>query len=184
MENTQQNIIDAAILVFNEDFSAPLEKVAERAAVTRRTLHRYFKGREELLATCEKDMRRNCKQAMTQAMNSSADLLKQLEHMLYAGVDCGAKYAFLSKLHTRPEHTHSHEQAECSEYDTMMARYRNVVAQLQDKGIISKHITGEWVAMLFQGVVSATINAETTGAVTKSSLKQFAWFSFSKGIGV
>jgi AcrR family transcriptional regulator len=184
MENTQQNIIDAAILVFNEDFSAPLEKVAERAAVTRRTLHRYFKGREELLATCEKDMRRSCKQAITQAMNSSADLLTQLEHMLYAGVDCGAKYAFLSKLHTRPAHTHSHDQAECAEYDTMMARYRNVVAQLQDQGIISKHITGEWVAMLFQGVVSATINAETAGAVTKSSLKQFAWFSFSKGIGV
>jgi AcrR family transcriptional regulator len=184
MEKTQQNIIDAAILVFNEDFSAPLEKVAERAAVTRRTLHRYFKGREELLATCEKDMRRSCKQAMTQAMNSSADLLTQLEHMLYAGVDCGAKYAFLSKLHTRLEHTHSHDQAECAEYDNMMARYRNVVAQLQDQGTISKHITGEWVAMLFQGVVSATINAETAGAVTKNSLKQFAWFSFSKGIGV
>jgi AcrR family transcriptional regulator len=184
MENTQQNIIDAAILVFNEDFSAPLEKVAERAAVTRRTLHRYFTGREELLASCEKDMRRNCKQAMTQAMNSSADLLTQLEHMLYAGVDCGAKYSFLSKLHTRPEHQHSHEQAECAEYDIMMARYRAVVAQLQDQGIISKHITGEWVAMLFQGVVTATINAELSGTVAKNSLKQFAWFSFSKGIGI
>jgi hypothetical protein len=66
----------------------------------------------------------------------------------------------------------------------MMARYRTVVAQLQDQGIISKHITGEWVAMLFQGVVTATINAELSGTVAKNSLKQFAWFSFSKGIGI
>jgi AcrR family transcriptional regulator len=184
MQNTEQNIIDAAIVVFNEDYSAPLEKVAEQAGVTRRTLHRHFKGREELLASCEKDMRRNCKQAMTQAMNSSTELLTQLEHMLYAGVDCGAKYSFLSKLHTRPEHHHTHEQAECTDYDAMMARYRAVVTHLQDQGAISKHITSEWVAMLFQGVVMATISAELNGTVAKNNLKQFAWFSFSKGIGI
>jgi hypothetical protein len=37
---------------------------------------------------------------------------------------------------------------------------------------------------LFQGVVTATINAELSGTVAKNSLKQFAWFSFSKGIGI
>ena len=48
--STEQIIVEAAILVLNEDYSAPLEKVAERAGITRRTLHRYFTGREELLA--------------------------------------------------------------------------------------------------------------------------------------
>ncbi|MEJ7658919.1 MAG: helix-turn-helix domain-containing protein [Hymenobacter sp.] len=57
MPDTQQHIVEAAIRVFNEDYSAPLEKVAERAGVTRRTLHRHFAGRDELLgraapATC------------------------------------------------------------------------------------------------------------------------------------
>lgn len=33
MADTQQNIVEAAIFVFNEDYSAPLERVAERAAV-------------------------------------------------------------------------------------------------------------------------------------------------------
>jgi AcrR family transcriptional regulator len=184
MQNTQQNIIDAAILVFNEDYSASLEKVAEQAAVTRRTLHRYFKGRDELLASCEAEMQRSCGRAMTQALNSSDDPLTQLENMLYSCIDCGAKYSFFSKLHTRLEHHHSQQNADCAKYDAMYSRYRAVIAQLQAQGTISPHITAEWVSMLFSGVVAATINAHSFGAVAAPSIKQFAWFSFSKGIGL
>ncbi|RZK60069.1 MAG: TetR/AcrR family transcriptional regulator, partial [Hymenobacter sp.] len=93
MQSTQQTILDAAILVFNEDYSAPLEKVAERAAVTRRTLHRYFAGRDELLASCEQELRRSCNRAMKEALDSSDNPLTQLENVLYGCVDCGVKYA-------------------------------------------------------------------------------------------
>lgn len=184
MQDTQQAIVDAAILVFNEDYSAPLEKVAARAAVTRRTLHRYFTGRDELLARCEQEMRRSCYQAMTQALDSSANPREQLENMLYAGIACGAKYSFFSKLHTRPEHQHSPTNADCAEYDAMYARYRAVIDRLQAEGSISPHLTAEWVMMLFSGVITATINGDAFGTVAKSHLKQFAWFSFSRGIGL
>ncbi|SNR95881.1 TetR/AcrR family transcriptional regulator [Hymenobacter mucosus] len=181
---TQHRIIEAAILVFNEDYSAPLEHVAEQADVTRRTLHRYFTGREELLASCAQEMRRSCQQAMLQALNSSAEPRKQLEYMLYAGVDCGAKYALFNKLHSRPEHHHTPLNADCAAYDSVCSRFRNVITQLQEQGAISLHLTTAWVMALFNGVVVATVNAATAGAVAPNSLKEFAWFSFSKGIGV
>lgn len=184
MPDTQQAIVDAAILVFNEDYSAPLEKVAARAAVTRRTLHRYFAGRDELLARCEQEMRRSCYQAMTVALDSADDPRQQLEHMLYAGIDCGAKYSFFSKLHTRPEHQHSAHNAECAEYDALFARYRAVIARLQAAGHLSPHITADWVMMLFSGVIAATVNGDAFGTVPKEHLRQFAWFSFSRGIGL
>lgn len=185
MSNTQQAIVEAAIVVFNEDYSAPLEKVAERAGVTRRTLHRYFTGREELLVSCEKEMQRSCKLAMTAALKSSDNPLTQLENMLYAGVGCGAKYSFLSKLHTRPEHRHAPQsEADCAEYDAMSARFRAIVRRLQDQGAITPHVTPEWVMQLFSAVVAATTNSAATGAVALQSLRQFAWFSFSKGIGL
>ncbi|MBC8083713.1 MAG: TetR/AcrR family transcriptional regulator [Hymenobacter sp.] len=184
MQNTQQNIVDAAILVFNENYSAPLEKVAERAAVTRRTLHRYFKGRDELLTSCEQEMRRSCNRAMAQALDSSDNPIKQLENMLYGCIDCGAKYSFFSKLHTRPEHHHSPQNADCAEYDAVYGRYRAVIARLHAQGITSPHITAEWVTMLFSGVISATISARTFGTEAGDKLKQFAWFSLSKGIGL
>src|SRR5688572_26757209 len=98
MEVTRQKIVDAAIYIFNEDHSASLETVAEKAGVTRRTLHRYFKDRPHLLESCTADMVASCKAAMAAAYASSPDPVKQLEQMLYAGIACGSKYAFLHKL--------------------------------------------------------------------------------------
>ena len=183
MPPTHQAIIDAAINVFNEDYSAPLEQVAAQAGVTRRTLHRYFKGREELLACCELDMQRTCRLALTQALDSSTEPLKQLEQMLYAVVDCGAKYSFFHKLHTQPQHRGVPHAGE-ADYDVLHGRYRRIVEQLQAQGTISPHITAEWVKMLMSGIVSATIHADSFGAVDAAHVKQFAWFSFSKGIGL
>lgn len=184
MMDTQQNIIDSAILVFNDDLSASLEKVADKAMVTRRTLHRYFKDRSELVAACATDMRRRCSKAMANALNSSTNSLEQLEQMLYAGVDCGAKYSFFHKMHNKEGHQHHHQNKDCAEYDAMYQHYQAVILKLQDEGKVSKQLTNEWIFMFFTGVVSATVNADSMGTVAKQSLKQFAWFSFSKGIGI
>lgn len=184
LANTEQKIIDAAIQVFNEDLSASLERVADKAGVTRRTLHRYFKDRNDLITICEKDMEINCKKAMTVALDSSDDPLLQLEQMLYAGVDCGAKYSFFHKLHNRDGHNHTEQNVDCATYDEVFERYNKVIVNLRDKGVISPHITVEWVNMLFMSVVTATVNGVDFGTVAKKSIKQFAWFSFSKGIGI
>jgi AcrR family transcriptional regulator len=183
-QSTEHLIVDSAILVFNEDYSAPLEKVAERAGITRRTLHRYFTGREELLAYCAREMQRSCREALGQALVSSTDPVVQLENILYAGIDCGAKYAFFTKLHTRPEHHHAPGQAsDCAEYDILQDRCRAVIARLQHEGLISMHLSVDWMFQLLSGVVKATIEARQVGGVD-SHLKQFAWFSFSRGIGL
>ena len=184
MPDTQQHIVEAAIRVFNADYSAPLEKVAERAGITRRTLHRHFAGRDELLASCARDMQRRCHQALSQALASSDDPLTQLENVLYACVDCGAKYAFFTKLHTRPAHYHSPQAADRAEFDALHARCRAVVAQLQSRGLVSAHLTVEWIFLLLSGIVKTTIEAREAGAAAGEHLKQFAWFSFSKGIGL
>ena len=184
MIDTQQKIVDSAILVFNDDLSAPLEKVADKAMVTRRTLHRYFKDRSDLIAACAKDMRKRCGKAMGGALNSSNDPLEQLEQMLYAGVDCGAKYSFFHKMHNREGHQHDHQNKDCAEYDAMYRYYQEIILDLQEKGKVSKQLTSEWIFMFFTGVVSATVKADSMGTVAKQSLKQFAWFSFSKGIGI
>ncbi|QNL48260.1 TetR/AcrR family transcriptional regulator [Olivibacter sp. SDN3] len=184
MIDTQEKIIESAILVFNDDLSAPLERVAEKASITRRTLHRYFKDRSELIALCGQHMRKRCSKAMAEALNSSEVPLEQLEQMLYAAVDCGVRYAFFHKLHSREGHQHRHENKDCAEYDAMYEQYERVIVKLQDEGTITKHTSVEWIFIFFTSVINATVQAETAGAVAKQHLKQFAWFSFSKGIGL
>jgi len=184
MEQTQQKIIDAAIQVFNDDLSAPLEKVAEKAAVTRRTLHRYFKDRVQLLASCERDMQERCRTAMLAALASSANPKIQLEQMLYAGIDCGAKYSFFHKQHMREGHQHSTNNEDCAQFDSIDHHFSNLVNQIKAEGDLNIQITTAWVKMLFASVIAATVNGQDYGDVARKDLKSFAWFSFSNGIGL
>lgn len=183
-ELTQQRIVDAAIMIFNEDFSAPIEKIADKAEVTRRTLHRYFGERKDLLAACQQEMQKRCSEAVRRAFESSTDPLIQLEQMLYACVDCGTKYAFLYKLHNQPGHQHHHEDEDCADYDCTFGKIRFAVRALQEKGVMGRELTIEWVLILFTGMVSSTINAAVSGTVAMASIKTFAWYSFSKGVGI
>jgi AcrR family transcriptional regulator len=184
VEDTKQAIIDAAIMIFNEDLSAPLEKVADEAKVTRRTLHRYFKDRQDLLICCNQEMQKSCSKAMTAAQQSSDEPLVQLKNMLYAAIDCGVKYAFLHKLHTMHGHQHLSGNKECVRYDQTVDKLRGVVIKLQEHNMLSQHLTVEWVTVLFPGIVTATISSLNANQNDNQKLKELAWFSFSKGIGI
>lgn len=184
MKDTEQSIIEAAILIFNEDLSAPLEKVADQAQLTRRTLHRYFKDRKELMDKCQKEIRKACEIAMTNAYNASENPLERLEAMFYAGLDCGSKNTFLHKLHTLHDHKHQAANEECSEYDHTFELWKGNLQVLLTKGIINQGMTVDWIHHFFQSVVTVFINSQQKGSLDRAAARQLAWFSFSKGIGI
>lgn len=183
METTELKIIDAAIEVFNIDLSANLETVADYAGVTRRTLHRYFKDRAELMKACQAEMQGKCRTAMMAAINSHTNPLKQLENMLYAGINCGSKYAFLDKLQQHPPYRQMPDAPE-GEFDDVKKRWFTIVAQLQTEGTISAELTTAWIFVLFGSMVTTTINALNSGNVARNDIKRFAWFSFSRSLGI
>ncbi|QNK63530.1 TetR/AcrR family transcriptional regulator [Pedobacter sp. PAMC26386] len=184
MKNTKQKIIDTAIEIFNDDYSSSLEKIAERAEVTRRTLHRYFTDRNDLLRACKQEMQENCRANITAAVNSSTDPLIQLEQVLYASIDCGSKYSFLHKLHQQQDHQHQKEDEDCAAYDDTFLQTTTLILTLQKQGIISSNLTQGWIILFMRGIITTTILSATTGSVAINDIKNFAWFSFSKGIGI
>ncbi|WP_165877923.1 TetR/AcrR family transcriptional regulator [Pedobacter psychrotolerans] len=184
MKNTKQIIIDAAIKVFNDDLSASLDCVAERADVHRRTLHLNFKSRQELIECCKNDMMVTCQQAMTDAYHASADPKKQLELMLYAGIDCGAKYAFLQKLYGKSSYAQVPEAEKNGTFDSIKHRWFKLIEQLQDQHLIHSQLSIAWIFTLFGGMITNTIDALQSGDVAPNDIKSFAWYSFSKSIGL
>lgn len=183
METTEQKIMDAAIETFNVDLSASLEKVAAYAGLTRRTVQRYFADRATLMEACREEMQRTCRLAMTAAYNSTNEPVKQLEQMLYAGIDCGSKYAFLDKLHQRPAYDGT-ELPEDSDFDNIRQKWFRLVHLLQKEGLINAGLSPAWIFGFFGSVISATINVVASGNVARNDVKRFAWFSFSRGVGI
>ncbi|MGO4289202.1 TetR/AcrR family transcriptional regulator [Chitinophaga sp. RAB17] len=182
MEETAQRIIDAAIYVFNDNLSATLDAVADKAGVTRRTLNRYFKERAQLIESCKTEMLQTCEQAMNTAFNSNTDPLKQLEMMLYAGIDCGYKYAFLNKL--KQQSIPVQEEVCNDQMDNVKQKWFSLVAALQKNGVVDSKLTLWWIFVLFGGMINSTIDALRSGNVAQHDIKKFAWFSFSRSIGI
>ena len=182
MKNTRQKITDAAIDIFNEDLSAPLEVVAEKAEVTRRTLHRYFTDRQDLVLACQTAMQESCKKAIDAVYAGFPEPLERFENLLYAAIDCGVKFSFLHRMHNNDHHTHTAKDENCSKYDVTFNKFRMTIEELQRKNLITKELSVEWIEMLCTGIVTAAINSEKSGNVAKVNIKKFAWFSLSKGI--
>ncbi|MET4080218.1 AcrR family transcriptional regulator [Pedobacter sp. UYP30] len=179
---TKERIIESAIKVFNDDLSAPLQKIADNADVTRRTLHRYFKDRNELVTVCERAMEVSCKKAMIAAIQSSDHALTQLESMLYAGIDCGAKYSFFYKLHQRKEHNHNNQNKNCADYDYIYRHFNHIIVELQQNGKVNTDMSTEWIQILHSGIVQSTVNAQETTSKSDKEIKELAWTSYMKAI--
>ncbi|MGN8067627.1 TetR/AcrR family transcriptional regulator [Mucilaginibacter sp. SG564] len=180
---TSQKIIDNAIAVLNEDFYAPLDIIAGQAGVNRRTLHRHFKDRAALIDACWADMMQTWHRAMLAAYHSSTDPVVQLEQMLYAGIDCGVKYAFLNTLQTK----YLNEKAGAVEneaYEQAKNNWFSLVPELQRQKLISDSLSVAWIRMLFVNMINTTIQALRSGDVAPNDIKKFAWYSFSRSIGL
>jgi len=182
MTATRKRIIESAIQVFNEDLSAPLQKVADNAAVTRRTLHRYFKDRNELVEICRQVIETSCKKAMIAAIQSSDEPMLQLERMLYAGIDCGAKYATFYKMHRSADHTHNQQNKNCADYDYIYATFQKIVVELQETGQLNPKMSPEWIQVLHSGIIESTANARAITQQNIENIKELAWSSYFKAI--
>ena len=182
MTHTKKRIIESAIRIFNEDLSAPLQKVADNAEVTRRTLHRYFKDRNELVEVCKQAIDSSCKKAMIAAIQSSDEPIIQLERMLYAGIDCGAKYSVFYKLHQSKDHKHTHQNKNCADYDHIYNQFQGIIIELQKEGKISPAMSPEWIQVLHSGIIESTVNARQTTTKSFEEIKELAWISYIKAI--
>ncbi|MEJ5049738.1 TetR/AcrR family transcriptional regulator [Chryseobacterium culicis] len=179
--STQQKIIDTAITVFNENFSATFEEIAEHCNLNRRTLHRYFKNRNELLEACNKNMMQAWENAAIKACNSSTDPLVQLENLLYAGIESGTKYAFLIKLN-EIEPTYKTETGK--EYLKVRNELFSTIQKLQKEELIDSQLPLVWIKILFTNTITATITAYRSGDIAPNEIKKLAWNSFSRSIGL
>lgn len=183
--NTQQKIIDAAISVLNENFSATFEDIAVSCGMNRRTLHRYFKNRNELLEACNKNMMEAWELAAIKACNSSEDPLIQLEHLLYTGIDSGTKYAFLIKLNDNAKFSSViYESEQSTAYFERRNQLFDAIQELQKQQVIDDQFPLPWIKILFTSVITATITAFRSGDIAQNEVKKLAWYSFSRSIGI
>ncbi|SDR99420.1 DNA-binding transcriptional regulator, AcrR family [Gillisia sp. Hel1_33_143] len=183
MVDTKTKIIAAAVKCFQSNESNSLENIAEEAGVTRRTLHRYFENRQNLMECCKNEMLERCNKAMNEAYKSDADQIKKVRNMLFAAIEQGANYSFIKRVYENSSFSDLDSKNEF-ESDNVKTKWLKIIKELQKEKRINEELTISWIFNLFGAIIETTIYAVESGDVAKNDSKKFAWISFKGAIGL
>lgn len=143
---TRQAVLDAAASVWARDFSASLSAIAERAEVSRSTLHRYFTDRQALIDALLLDSLARL-ETLDDGAAAPASAMDTLEQYLRAGIAMGDRVIFLFSDPNRFE-GNPHWSAEDGD-DEMRA----LMDSARTEGSIAPGIPTSWAVSLYYAVL-------------------------------
>jgi len=177
--DTRAKLIQAAIDVLQIDQAATTEKIAEVAGVTRRTLHRYFSSKDDLLVAVSAQMVNTCIANVKNAMNASDAPEEQLKLMFYSDIDCGYQYAF---IHDVSKDATPFDKQTQEDFNEMINTFKAVILKVKESAIVSPHVTVGWMEYAYYGLIEGATRALRDGAVAPRDIKKMAWRSYWNGI--
>ena len=177
MNKTQKKILSAAFDILAQDFSAPLDKVAEAAGVTRMTLHRYFNSRDALLDATGLEMIRLSNLIIDTAVAQHSHPREQLREIVMQAAQKGERFHFL--IHAAEEMGDERVGPLIQKLDERMTE---ILEALREKDLIRKDMPNAWLLHLYGGVLTAAWSSTRDGAVAPRDIPELAWQSFAQGV--
>jgi AcrR family transcriptional regulator len=170
-------IVEAAFQVFGQDPGASLADIAERAGVGRATLHRHFKGRDDLMVALAHTAMRELDEAVDAAVADAPSYTEALRISLEAIIPLADRQWFLAR--------------ESVEHDPeVMAAYRRQLKELADaidaakaEGSFSAEVPTSWIGQAFDHLVYAAWESVRSGEATANQAAALAWRTLTAGLG-
>jgi AcrR family transcriptional regulator len=177
VNKTQRNILNAAFEVLAQDFSAPLEKIADAAGVTRATLHRYYKNRDALMEATGLELFRLTQEIIDDATGNHDEPLQQLKAVIMKSAENGDRFHFL--MHAMEHDDHEQHYAKFQEVEQGMI---NLIESIRQDGLIRSDMPTAWIMHVYYGIMSASWSALSEGNVAPKRIPDLAWQSFTAGV--
>lgn len=174
---TKNNLIDSAIEMLNEDPSCNMDVIATRAGVTRRTLHRYFSSREDMIKVCGAAIMSKILVDVKNALKTETLPVDQLRMMFEDDIKKGQHFEFCQKFAN-----HFTEQNIQSAFKEMGDLFYGLLDQLKASGIIDAELSNEWLSYVWMGIIRSANQALKDGAIAPNKANELAWKAFSSGV--
>ena len=177
MNKTRKRILNAAFDILAQDFSAPLDKIAEAADVTRMTLHRYFNSRDALVEATGLEMIRISNRIIDEAIALHTHPHEQLQEIVMQASKMGERFHFL--MHASEEINYESFDPQIQKLDDRMTK---IIEALRAEGLIQKGVPNAWILHFYGGVLTAAWSSSREGTVAPRDIPMLAWQSFSQGV--
>lgn len=174
---TKNNLIDSAIKMLNEDPSCNMDVIANKAGVSRRTLHRYFSSREDMIKACAETIMSKILTDVMVALKTENLPINQLRKMFEDDIKKGQHFEFCQKFAD-----HFKEENIQSAFKEMGDLFYGLLDQLKASGLIDVGLSNEWLSYVWMGMVRSANQALRDGAIAPIKVNELAWSAFSSGI--
>lgn len=170
-------IIEAAFQTFSKNPGASLADVAARAGVGRATLHRQFKGRDDLMVALARTAVRELDDAVEAATANAPSHTDALRISLEAIIPLADRYWFLARepVENDPDIT--------NEYDRQMRDLAEAVDAARKEGGFASDVPTAWIVQAFDNLIYAAWEMVRTGEATPGQAASLAWRTLTSGLG-
>ncbi|MEM7597835.1 MAG: TetR family transcriptional regulator [Pseudomonadota bacterium] len=173
---TQHEILNAAFEVFGRNASAPLSDVAHAAGVGRATLHRYFAGRDDLMAALAKAAMADLNAAVDAALHGAESYLDGLRRAMAASIPLANRQLFLA------QEAVDRDPEVAAAYAASTAELLDAIGQAKAEGSLPGAVPTAWVARVYDGLVYAAWEAVVAQELTPTQATDLAWATFLNGM--
>ncbi len=174
---TRDAIIEAAFQVFGGNPGAALAEVAERAGVGRATLHRHFKGRDDLMVELARTAVRELDAAVEAATADAPSYGEALRISLEAIIPLASRHWFLAR---EPVETDAGVMAD---HEHRMQELADAIDAAKREGCFGADVPTAWIAQAFDSLVYAAWEMIRAGDATPGQAAALAWRTLTTGLG-
>lgn len=180
MSETKKKVLQTAIRVWGEDITATLDDIAKETGISRRTLHRHYKGKEDLIVSVFDFIIEDYLDRAKSIIKQTSSLKEQLKRLLTFDIESGSSYMMFCQLRKTSYKEMATENANLVE---LYAIYMGLFKQLQDEGQVRKELSLEWLEVFYTTVIESALKSTEKGIHKEDGLIM-AWSSFWNGIKV
>jgi len=148
MKNTKQKILNSAITLLKQDLNCSLEEISENANVSRRTLHRHFKGKEDLLAQTFETVGNEYIEGFLSIIWAKKNSIDTLEELVQYDLGLLSNHNTLYGLYKN--HSYIFEEELMTKIDQ---EYIEIFNQIIKNEYCDQSLTSEWLGAFYDSLI-------------------------------
>ena len=178
MKETKNKILQAAIIIWGSDLAATLDDIANHTGISRRTLHRHYEGREDLMkSVLNYIIEKYLEYTKDLQQNTSSDQ-ECLKKLLEYDIKSGSVYKVFCQLR-RTNYTEFETDDE--NFKELYAFYIGLFGRLRSGGQIRNELSIQWLETFYMAIVESCLGVIDSGVDEKECM-HMTWTTLWNGI--
>ena len=177
-KNTRELLLDAAVLTFAKNPSAPISDVADAAGVGRATLYRHFPSRDDLVRELVLESYQQTGNAIESVLAKKLTGEELLLNILEAIIPLGDRYYFLLM-----ERTFDDDPEIQALYEKDIHDWQTLFEDLQREGILASDISIVWAISVVESLIYSAWSSVHEGYIARREAHKLVYRTLISGLG-